>query len=65
MPEEVPNRLCEYFTSTGGLEDIDREIERFQVFKRAGLTEVALRLHDDPMESLQIIGEHVIPRLKS
>lgn len=64
MPEEIPNRLCEYFTSTGGLEDLDREIERFRMFGRAGLTEVALRLHDDPMDGLRIIGEHVVPKLR-
>jgi 5,10-methylenetetrahydromethanopterin reductase len=64
MPEEVPNRLCEYFTSTGGLEDLEREIERFRLFARAGLTEVALRLHDDPMEALEIIGEHVVSALR-
>jgi 5,10-methylenetetrahydromethanopterin reductase len=65
MPEEIPNRLCEYFTSTGGLEDLDREIERFRLFGKAGLTEVALRLHDDPMDGLRIIGEHVVPKLRS
>ena len=64
MPEAIPNRLCEYFTSTGGLEDIEREIERFRMFGRAGLTEVALRLHDEPMEALQIIGERVMPALR-
>ena len=64
IPEEIPNRLCEYFTSTGGLEDLDREIERFRMFARAGLTECALRLHDQPMEALDIIGEYVIPKLR-
>lgn len=64
VPESISNRLCEYFTSTGGLEDLDREIERFRMFERAGLTEVALRLHDDPMEALHIIGRHVIPQLR-
>jgi 5,10-methylenetetrahydromethanopterin reductase len=64
MPESIPNRLCEYFTSTGGLEDLDREIERFRMFARAGLGEVALRLHDDPMDGLRIIGEHVVPALR-
>ncbi len=64
LPEDIPNRLCEYFTSTGGLEDLDREIERFKLFGKAGLTECALRLHDDPMEALDIIGEHVIPKLR-
>ena len=46
------------------LEDLDREIERFRMFGRAGLTEVALRLHDQPMEALEIIGEHVLPKLR-
>lgn len=64
VPEQISNRMCEYFTSTGGLEDLDREIERFQMFAAAGLTECALRLHDDPMEALDIIGKHVIPRLR-
>jgi len=61
IPEELSNRLCEVFTSTGGLEDIDREIERIKKFEEAGLTQLSLRLHDDPMEALQIIGENVIP----
>jgi 5,10-methylenetetrahydromethanopterin reductase len=64
MPQEVPDRLCEYFTSTGGLEDLDREIERFRMFARAGLSEVALRLHDNPAEALDIIGQHVVPALR-
>ncbi|MCU0760853.1 MAG: LLM class flavin-dependent oxidoreductase [Steroidobacteraceae bacterium] len=64
VPEHIPNRLAEYFTSTGGLEDLDREIERFRTFGRAGLTEVALRLHDDPMDALQIIGREVLPKLR-
>ncbi|MEZ5487525.1 MAG: LLM class flavin-dependent oxidoreductase [Steroidobacteraceae bacterium] len=64
MPEYIPNRLAEYFTSTGGLEDLDREIERFRLFARAGLTEVALRLHEDPMDALQIIGREVLPKLR-
>jgi len=64
LPEDIPNRLCEYFTSTGGLEDLDREIERFRMFGKAGLTECALRLHDEPMDALDIIGQHVIPKLR-
>jgi hypothetical protein len=51
-------------TSTGGMEDLDREIERFQLFQKAGLTEISLRLHEDPMDALRIIGERVIPALR-
>lgn len=64
IPESISNRLCEGLTSTGGLEDLDREIERFRLFGKGGLTEVALRLHDDPMDALKIIGERVVPALR-
>ncbi len=64
VPEEICNRLCEGLTSTGGLADLDREIERFRSFARAGQTEIALRLHDNPMDALKIIGEKVVPALR-
>lgn len=64
VPDEVSNKLCEGLTSTGGLDALDREIERFKMFGKAGLTEIALRLHEDPMDGLKIIGEHVVPALR-
>lgn len=64
MSDDINDRLMRGMTSTGGLEDLDREIERFQIFQKAGLTEIALRLHEDPMEALKIIGEQVIPALR-
>jgi len=64
VPVEICNRLCEGLTSTAGLADLDREIERFRAFGKAGLTEIALRLHDDPMDALKIIGERVVPALR-
>jgi len=64
VPERITKALCEGFTSTGGLEDLDREIERFRKFGTLGQTTIALRLHDDPMAALAIIGEHVVPALR-
>ncbi len=64
VPVRICEALCEGLTSTGGLEDLDREIERFRLFGKAGLTEIALRLHDDPMDALKIIGEQVVPALR-
>lgn len=64
VPEELCNRLCEGLTSTGGIEDLDREIERYAKFAKAGQTEIALRLHDNPMDALKIIGEKVLPALR-
>jgi alkanesulfonate monooxygenase SsuD/methylene tetrahydromethanopterin reductase-like flavin-dependent oxidoreductase (luciferase family) len=64
VPDEINDKLMHGMTSTGGLDDLDREIERFRSFQRNGLTEIALRLHDDPMDALQIIGERVVPALR-
>ena len=46
------------------MDSLDREIERYQAFARAGLTELSLRVHEEPMEALKIIGEHVVPALQ-
>jgi hypothetical protein len=64
IPDDINDRLMHGMTSTGGLEDLDREIERFKTFQNAGLTEIALRLHDDPMAGLKIIGEQIVPALR-
>jgi len=65
VPESICRKLMHGMTSTGSLDDIDREVERFRTFERAGLTEMALRLHEDPMEALQVIGERVVPALRN
>ena len=64
IPIEVSNKLCEGLTSTGGLDALDREIERFKLFAAGGLTEIALRLHGEPLDALKIIGEQVVPALR-
>jgi alkanesulfonate monooxygenase SsuD/methylene tetrahydromethanopterin reductase-like flavin-dependent oxidoreductase (luciferase family) len=64
VPEHIVNGLIEGMTSTGDLGDLDREIERYRQFERAGLTEIALKLHDNPMDALKIIGEQVVPALR-
>jgi hypothetical protein len=33
-------------------------------FAAAGLTEIALRVHDRPADAIRLIGEHVIPALR-
>ncbi len=64
IPDHITNALCEGLTSTGGLDDIDREIARYKLFEKAGLSEMAIRLHDDPMYALKLIGERVVPALR-
>jgi len=64
IPLEISRKLAEGLTSTGGLDAIDREIDRYKLFAKAGLTEIALRLHGEPMDALKLIGEQIVPALK-
>ena len=64
IPDELANRLVNGMASAGDISDIDREIERYRQFAAAGLTELALRFHNNPMDSLKIVGEHVLPALR-
>lgn len=61
VPEDIVNRLIAACSSAGGLEAIDLQIERFRVFEQAGLTELSIRLFDDPMEGLKIVADNVLP----
>ena len=63
VPEDLLNRLIAGMSSAGDMDAIDREIERYKVFADGGLTELSLRLFDDPMAGLRMIGERVVPAL--
>ena len=43
-------------SSAGDPNDIDREIDRYQKFAKSGLTELSIRLFDDPADGLKLIG---------
>ncbi|MDP6435809.1 MAG: LLM class flavin-dependent oxidoreductase [Gammaproteobacteria bacterium] len=62
VPEATINKLIAGMSSAGDVSDIDRELERFEAFSTSGLTELSVRLFDDPMDGLKLIGEHVMPR---
>jgi hypothetical protein len=49
--------------SCGTPDDIDAEIERYRQFSAAGVKGLAIRLFDDPMDGLRMIGERVVPAL--
>jgi alkanesulfonate monooxygenase SsuD/methylene tetrahydromethanopterin reductase-like flavin-dependent oxidoreductase (luciferase family) len=65
VPKHVIARLVEQLSLTGDYRDIDRHIERLQQFADAGFTEIALRIHEKPDESIRLIGERVVPAFKS
>jgi hypothetical protein len=58
------NKLIAGMSSSGDHSDIDREVERYQRFAESGLTELSIRLFDDPVDGLKLIGEHVMPKFR-
>jgi alkanesulfonate monooxygenase SsuD/methylene tetrahydromethanopterin reductase-like flavin-dependent oxidoreductase (luciferase family) len=65
MPASVVNRLVHGMSSAGGLDAIDAEIERYQRFAASGVTELCIRLFDQPMDGLRMLGERVLPALRA
>lgn len=61
VPESIVNRLIAACSSAGDIRDIDHQIERFRIFEQAGLTELSIRLFDEPMAGLKILAGHVLP----
>ena len=56
--------MIENISFAGGLDQIDCAIETLKKFKEAGLTEIAIRVHDEPEEQIKLIGEQVWPALQ-
>jgi len=63
VPKHVVDQLVEGLSLSGDNSDIERHIERLHKFAAAGFTEVALRVHDDPADSIRVIGDRVLPAL--
>ena len=64
IPNEIMHRLIYGMASAGTIDDIEQEVERYKEFAAGGLTELSIRLFDDPMDGLRMIGEHVLPALR-
>lgn len=64
VPDRIVNELLDGITSTGDLSELDKHVDRLREFQRAGLDELALRLHDDPADAIRMIGEQVAPALR-
>ncbi|TDJ42682.1 MAG: LLM class flavin-dependent oxidoreductase [Gammaproteobacteria bacterium] len=64
VPDELVSRLIAGMSSAGDFSDIEKELDRYQKFAKSGLTELSIRLFDDPMDGLKMIGEHVLPALQ-
>jgi 5,10-methylenetetrahydromethanopterin reductase len=63
VPDEILTKIVDGGVSASPLSEIDREIERMQAFKDAGLTQIALCVYSNPERAIRTIGEHLVPAL--
>jgi 5,10-methylenetetrahydromethanopterin reductase len=63
VPDALVRKMISNISYVGGLDAIDQAIDSLREFARAGLTEIALRVHDDPAAAIRLIGERVAPAL--
>ncbi len=64
VPPDLVQRLIDAVSSAGDFNAIDREVERYRAMARAGLTDLALRVFEEPFEALRVITERVMPQLR-
>jgi alkanesulfonate monooxygenase SsuD/methylene tetrahydromethanopterin reductase-like flavin-dependent oxidoreductase (luciferase family) len=64
IPPDLVQRLIDEVSSAGDYADIEREVERYRAFERAGLTDLALRVFDEPMKAIEVIAERVVPHFR-
>ena len=64
VPGDLVTRMIENISFVGGLDKIDAAIDTLKQFADVGLTEIALRVHDNPADAIKLIGERVWPALQ-
>ena len=63
VPDGLLDACVENLTLAGTPADVPVFVERLKKMRDAGCTDIVLELHDEPAESIRLIGEHVIPAL--
>ncbi len=64
VPPDIVQTLVDELSMAGGPDSVDGHIERFKRFAAEGFTEIAVRIHDDPADSIRMLGEQVLPALR-
>ncbi len=64
VPEHLVDDCLANLTFTGTPDDIEPRIGELLAFREAGVNELCIRLHDDPAQAIQLIGERVLPLLR-
>jgi alkanesulfonate monooxygenase SsuD/methylene tetrahydromethanopterin reductase-like flavin-dependent oxidoreductase (luciferase family) len=61
IPRDLLDKLCRCCTSCSPESELEHEIERIRQFEKAGLTDICLRVYQEPEKAIKLIGERVIP----
>jgi alkanesulfonate monooxygenase SsuD/methylene tetrahydromethanopterin reductase-like flavin-dependent oxidoreductase (luciferase family) len=64
VPDALVTKMISNISFAGGLDQIEPAIATLKAFATAGLTEIALRVHDEPGDAIRLIGERVLPALQ-
>lgn len=64
VPDSLVTKMIENISFVGGLDAIDDAVRTLQEFADMGVTEIALRVHDEPEDAIRLIGELVVPKLR-
>jgi alkanesulfonate monooxygenase SsuD/methylene tetrahydromethanopterin reductase-like flavin-dependent oxidoreductase (luciferase family) len=64
VPQKILDALVEGLTLTGASDDLNRIIDELLAFRRAGVTEIGLRLYGDPEEAIRLVAARVAPALR-
>ncbi len=64
VPDEILQKLIGGLTITSTTDRMDEPLQRLRDFAAAGLDEICLRVHDNPADSIRIIGRHVVPKFE-
>jgi len=61
VPEKIIETLVQNLTLTTSTAELEARLEILHEFAAAGLTHITLGLHDDPADTIRLIGERVVP----
>ena len=63
VPDPVIDKLIDNLTLTAARDDPERLVARLQEYRNLGFTSIALRLYEEPAESIALLGDRVLPAL--
>ncbi len=65
VPQHIVDSCIANMTFTGTPADIAPRLAELTAFRDVGVNELCLRLHDDPADAIRLIGERLVPLLRT